>query len=72
MFLLFLPMLPLPPGAFSRFIDQQVKIYYVKRNALSMFKALNKGFKLKYAVLLLNHIDGGLNRWNFNIEFFPD
>ena len=31
------------PGVLKSFIAQQVK--YVNRNALSMFKALNKGFK---------------------------
>ena len=33
------------PGAFSYLIVQQFK--YGNRNALSMFKALNKGFKYK-------------------------
>ena len=39
-------------------IVQQVK--YVNRNALSMFKALNKGFKYICAVLLLGQVEGRL------------
>ena len=42
----------------SRIAQQQVK--YVNCNALSMFKALNKGFKYKCAVLLLNQVEGRL------------
>ena len=51
-------------GSPSRWIQsliaktQQVK--YVYRNALSVFKALNKGCKLKCAVLLLNQVEGRL------------
>ena len=55
MFLFLFTRLPVH-GAFSH-IAQQVK-YSVNRNALSMFKALNKGFKIKCTVLLLNHIEG--------------
>ena len=48
----------LPFSVFQSRIVQQVK--YVNRNALSMFKALNKGCKLKCAVLLLNQVEGRL------------
>ena len=51
--------LPVPPDAFSHSLPNRLK-YYANRNALSMFKALKKGFKLKYAVLLLNHVEGRL------------
>ena len=39
-------------------IAQQVK--YVSRNALNMFKALDKGFRQKCTVLLLSRVEGRL------------
>ena len=39
---------------------QSVTHEYVNRNALSMFKALNKVFKLKMLILLLNQVEGRL------------
>ena len=47
---------------------QHVK--YVNRNALSMFKALNKGCKYKCAVLLLNQVEGRLKSLKIQHRFF--
>ena len=49
---------PCPVDSVTQCPTQQVK--YANHNALSMFKALNKGFKLKCAVLLLNQVEGRL------------
>ena len=49
---------PRPVDSVTQCPTQQVK--YVNRNALSMFKALNKGCKQKCAVLLLNQVEGRL------------
>ena len=46
------------PGAFSHALSNRLKC--VNRNELSMFKALNKTFKQKCAVLLLNQVEGRL------------
>ena len=46
------------PGAFSHALYKRLKC--VNRNELSMFKALNKSFKPKCAVLLLNQVEGRL------------
>ena len=45
-----------PSRCMQSLIVQQVKC--VNRNALSMIKALNKGFKQKCAVLILNQVEG--------------
>ena len=61
-------------GSPSRWIQslnaQNNRLKYVNRNALSMFKALNKGFKLKSAVLLLNQVEGRLQSLKIQHRIF--
>ena len=58
--------LPNQPGAFSLTLELPNMLkYYVNRNALSMLEALNNSFKLKCAVLLLNHVESRLKSLEF-------
>ena len=50
--------LPVKEDSVTHCPTQQVK--YVNRYTLSTFKALNKGCKIKCAVLLLNQVEGRL------------
>ena len=60
--------LPVPVDSVTQCPTQQVK--YANRNALSMFRALNKGCKLKCAVLLLNQVEGRLKSLKIQHRIF--
>ena len=60
----------LPSRCIPSLIAKHVK--FVNRNALSMFKALNKGLKQKCAVLLLNQVEGRLKSLKIQLRGFPD
>ena len=60
----------LPSRCIPSLIAKHVK--FVNRNALSMFKALNKGLKQKCAVLLLNQVEGRLKSLKIHLRGFPD
>ena len=59
---------PSPVDSVAQCPTQQVK--YANRNALSMFKALNKCCKLKCAVLLLNQVEVGLKSLKIQHRIF--
>ena len=56
------------PVSVTQCPTQQVE--YVNRNALSMFKALNKCCKLKCAILLLNQVEGRLKSLEIQHRIF--
>ena len=65
--------LPVPVDSVTQCPTQQVKYVNRNRNALSMSKALNKGCKYKFGVLLLIQVEGRLKSLkNSTMIFFPD
>ena len=61
--------LPVPVVSVTQCPTEQVK--YANRNALSMFRVLNKGCRLKCAALLLNQVEGRLKSLKIQHRFFP-